>query len=127
MREILFRGKRVDNDEWIEGCFLQEERPIQNAFFILNSKGNFRVHNTTVGQLLPAYKLYEGDIIIINSEDSYDNGNAYWEDGLKNVKATIEFKHDVWLAKTDCKEIIPLFDFDYYGMEFKIIGNIYDK
>lgn len=31
MREILFRGKRMDNGEWVEGAFLNDRN---GAFYI---------------------------------------------------------------------------------------------
>ena len=32
MREILFRGKRIDNSEWVEGSLLADYE--QNEFYI---------------------------------------------------------------------------------------------
>lgn len=44
MREILFRGKRIDNGEWAEGAFLQSDDGnlgLQPRFFQVVMYRNF--------------------------------------------------------------------------------------
>ena len=41
----LFRGKRVDNGEWVQGCYLGFERP-----FMYTDTGPVEVDSATVGQ-----------------------------------------------------------------------------
>lgn len=68
MREILFRGKRVGNGEWIFGsliddggdCHIAEKEDIQKAFLVYpESVGQFTGMRDTSGQ-----KVFEGDIIV---------------------------------------------------------------
>jgi len=59
MREILFRGKRVDNGEWVEGCYSHEKvGDYFTAVFITEplTDGVFarhRVDPSTVGLIPP--------------------------------------------------------------------------
>lgn len=46
MREILFRGKRIDSGEWIEGQFLKRDgcyiAPEVNSYMVLGGRGKGR-------------------------------------------------------------------------------------
>lgn len=70
MREILFRGKREDNGEWVEG-FYTEACAMKTGAIIENSDDDYYVDPATVGQYTGLQdkngnKIFEGDIISYN-------------------------------------------------------------
>lgn len=132
MREILFRGKRIDNGEWVQGSFCLDALELKNGpcgvdgfirmYDFDNSKMQmYEVDRETVGQYtgLTAHgtKIFEGDIL----KFSYTGKNH----GVEGV-AVVEFENGKFGVKWGWhKEFIPLDGFANTTIE--IIGNIHDN
>ena len=130
MREILFRGKRVDNGEWVEGAYYHQSEfygDEWSADYIITTKDELednmmireRVIPETVGQytgLTDKYgtKIFEGDIVegAGFTPDDCGYGTIRWDDGAFEI---------------DGYNIVCTFHEHYYSNEFEVIGNIHDN
>lgn len=118
MREILFRGKRAYNGEWIYGDLFH----IDGEVIICNhSKGfNIAVIPSTVGEFtgftdMHGRKIFEGDILeFTNSDGEKTPYEIYWN----GSKACWYIREYNWY-EDDCSYWDP--------KHFEIIGNIYDN
>lgn len=133
MREILFRGKRTDNDEWVYGYYVEPEKLDESGmeYFIIEKSAvgsTNRVIPETVGQYTGltdrgGIKIFEGDIV---------KGIAYsqeWVGVIIWIKEIASFGlyhgHDIAgenssILKRTTKGINDEFT-------AKIIGNIHDN
>lgn len=125
MREILFRGKRVDNGEWVYGFLIK----MWGQYHIIDQNDEdsaYMIKPETVGQYSEhrddrCLRIFEGDILKV----SYDDGTAYTTEvyvygstlcvdieGEDYDSTAIDFAVDIW-GNNCCK--------------WKVVGNVYDK
>lgn len=115
MREILFRGKRVDNGEWVEGSLIHQTKfygdPVDCYHILYDGEfhadyyGSAEVIPETVGQFTGLLdkngkKIFEGDI-------------------MRNAGNVVEFCSDGFCINGDS----PL----AFWTKTEIIGNIHDN
>ena len=79
MREILFRGKRTDNKQWVEGYLVLEDSKENPNPYIVNRRGKYRVAHSTVGQYTGltdknGKKIFEGDVVRITERGMTSDG-----------------------------------------------------
>ena len=120
MREILFRGKRLDNGEWVSGTMYRIARDL-NPFIMEEDKHgcSYPLDEETVGQYTGlndknGKRIFEGDIVEGVDYTSEDGGYGVvgFDDGAFEVSGN------------DC---YGTFHENYWGKDFEVIGNIHDN
>ena len=123
MREILFRGKRIDNGEWVEGDFCRCVVAKIDTHKMGQPWRGYTVHEESIGQYtglkdMNGKRIFEGDIVRYYStyREEFTGDNCVVEYGVFNCSC--------------CDGV--------YGWEFKdgdircfddyeVIGNIHDN
>lgn len=130
-REITFRGKRVDNDEWVYGYLVEATNVItdKKATFIIEQDATYYTHGEfacsfevipeTVGQFTGltdknGNKIFEGDIVKFSHPAFNKSRIGVISYEMNETGFVLRYKEDYsWIA---------------YANEFyEIIGNIYDN
>ena len=133
MREILFRGKRKDNGEWVEGGFFEWLKQPYIVADITDSyaKTNYEVISETIGQFTGltdknGKKVFEGDIVHCKYANAPNNEHiqkvVFYEG-----KFMAEFLNGGCYAELYYGERHFNFDKSVYMTEFEVIGNIHDN
>lgn len=115
MREILFRGKRIDNGEWVDGSLFVDKKKEKHEILVgyVNYRVGWEIDPNTIGQFVGLLdrngnKIFEGDILNVDGEIyacRWDDGN--FEIGLVNNEES--------------------FGIAYATLNMKVIGNIHDN
>ena len=132
MREILFRGKRTDNDEWIKGYLHKTDGvgkgyrafaiQVQDIDSYMCRPHSHEVQPKTVGQYTGltdknGKKIFEGDII-------QGTITSRWDKSL--IRCEIVYKGDCFLAIEKISNTLWEHKIRF-AKDIEVIGNIHDN
>ena len=135
MREILFRAKRIDNGEWVEGNLINLDVDSGYCYIVPPYKG---ASTLPIGFLITygmelvipeticqftgltdknSNKIWENDILMAHLDESYPENVTY---------ETVEWNFAGWVtheANSVDRQYLDEFDTEH----FEVVGNIFDN
>lgn len=126
-REILFRGKRVDNGEWIYGWITTQHKKYTEGELLTRiqsntfGEGEHYVETETVGQYIGltdknGTKIFEGDIV-----------KGLFNFGLSINAKVVYYDGSFGVVCKRCGAINFTAFPSFCGVDWEVIGNIYDN
>lgn len=150
MREVLFRAKRIDNGEWVEGfyfCMVHDDgRHVHHFIMPLGANLNLgtpiekiqvEVDDNTICQYTGltdknGNKIWENDVV--EFEDAGEEGYEYKEGYDFVNRARVEFAEARWsltdFIDTNSDVVDEMYNHDEFmdlWQHCEVIGNIFDN
>ena len=122
MREILFKAKREDNNEWIEGYYWTN---LMNNHFIRIAKDKNEKFTIEDYEIIPETLCQYTGIT-----DQY--GNRIWDNDIVYINSLDE-KYIILWNKRELEYVLMNNGYQvslgrhFYGKELKVIGNTFDN
>ena len=150
MREILFKAKRIDNGEWVEGYYLRDQYHIggKDIIFYWKDSDRFTVYTNIIDiETLCQFtglcdkngkKIWENDILMCHGNPKDLAKVLFGEFGVRNIETgSIVDKVVGWhyeVVPTDaisrCEPFcwpMPLTEYYIDRCEMEVVGNIFDN
>lgn len=132
MREILFRGKRVDDGKWIKGSLIIQKNKEHSIWCNDYPFGINIVERETVGQYTNLIDknnryIFEGDILRLTDTINDIEFTALVEFGNPNCEYNWGFQLVKISGDGANKDILLWCCMEDVGVYAEIIGNIYDN
>ena len=124
--KILFRGKRIDNEAWVEGSLLTTKYntyiiPMYDEF--VSYQKPISVDSETIGQFTgltnkKGVKIFDGDVLLSES----------WSANARSKRKThiVEWGRVGWLASGYNGDMVVKPSLDVKS-DWQVIGNIHDN
>lgn len=128
MREIIFKAKRIDNGEWVEGYYLKRYDLLGNEEHLIFHADSYTVWEyaeidpETLCQFTGlrdknGKRIWENDILMAHLDESYPEDTTY---------ETVEWGVAGWVtgeANSAGRQYLDEFDTEHY----EVVGNIFDN
>ena len=127
--ENIFRGRRNDNGEWVEGFYFEDTAGL-SVIQTPRTPNTFTIDNRTVGQYTGLnddseknIKIFDGDILQGTWEES--TGDGYSEKMWVDAFVLWDLGKGKWIVN----EIPSGEEYELYDWmpERRVVGNIYDN
>ena len=138
MREILFRGKRTINGDWVYGDFVHgnERKSLRDSIFVYDSEtqsfNDYEINPSTLGQYTGltdknGKRVFEWDILHIAK--IADGLGGYYQPPLDYpVNVVVKWDLCAWMWETLCEDKRYIsFPNAWSHYECEIIGNVHDN
>ena len=130
MRQIKFRGKRLDNGVWIYGDLIHIDKSDIGIVTDYDHWSGCRINPDTVGQFTGltdcnGKEIYEGDIISSPLNNVVIVKFGYKEHRVRHHGVEDSFAAYGWIAENIQNGITDFLDNEI--LQGKVIGNIYDN
>ena len=128
-REILFKAKRKDSGEWVEGYYLNIAKI--NRFICT---GKIKLDGAVKGIIAPEMYEIDPDTICQYTGLTDKNGRKIWENDIvytfeESSKSFLinVIKFEEGCFKVFAKCYLPMHLDNYTKSDFEVIGNIFDN
>lgn len=125
MRDIIFRGKRIDNGSWVEGCLIKRKYYDETTYYI----GFIEMTSLTKVEVIPETVCQYVGITDKNSKKIFENDIVKTKYGrLCQVAWVSSPYYQCWdMIGLESKHQVPDWRDIWYKNNLEVVGNIYDN